>query len=159
MPSDTPLTAVTTRARARGRALTAPLTAILTTTLAAALGLTGCSLDAKTAKPESKRFAYAGRSLKLLTHEVATKLVATDRKDIKVTRWFDTAAGTVHLKWTLKGDTLDIEAGCSGLALCDARFMVEVPKGISVTKNGHRVLRAHPAASPSSTAPAAHKKR
>ncbi|MFU9037903.1 MULTISPECIES: hypothetical protein [Streptomyces] len=100
-------------------------------------------MDAKTAKPESKRFPYTGTSLKLLTHEVATKLVATDRKDIKVTRWFDSAAGTVHLKWTLKGDTLDIDAGCSGLALCDARFTVEVPKHLTVTKDGHWALQAH----------------
>ncbi|MEU5012676.1 hypothetical protein AB0G35_20725 [Streptomyces sp. NPDC021749] len=121
-----------------------PTTAVaaVAVALAAALGLTGCSVDAKSAKPESKRFPYTGTSLKLLTHEVATKLVATDRKDIKVTRWFDSAAGTVHLKWTLKGDTLDIDAGCSGLALCDARFTVEVPKGITVTKDGHRVLKA-----------------
>ncbi len=109
----------------------------------AVLGLTGCSVDAKTAKPESKRFPYAGTSLKLQTHEVATKLVATDRKDIKVTRWFDSAAGTVHLKWTLKGDTLGIDAGCSGLALCDARFTVEVPKHLTVTKDGHQALKAH----------------
>ncbi|MFE0189361.1 hypothetical protein [Streptomyces sp. NPDC059008] len=103
-----------------------------------ALGLTGCSVEASQAKPESKSFPYRGTSLKVKTHEVATDLVAADRKDIKVTRWFDTAAGTVHLKWTLKGDTLDIDAGCTGLALCDARFRVEVPKGVAVTKDGHK---------------------
>ncbi|MFH9227268.1 hypothetical protein [Streptomyces lydicus] len=108
--------------------------------VAAAFGLTGCSVDASKAKPEAKTFAYAGKSLKLTTHEVATKVVAADRKDIKVTRWFDSAAGSEHLKWTLKGDTLDIDAGCSGIAICDAKFKVEVPKGIAVTKDGEKTL-------------------
>ncbi|MFC9240880.1 hypothetical protein ACFTZK_31145 [Streptomyces decoyicus] len=106
--------------------------------VAAALGLTGCSVDATKATPESKSFPYTGTSLKLTTHEVATDLVATDRKDIKVTRWFDAAAGSERLTWTLKGDTLDIDAGCTGIALCDARFKVEVPKGIAVTRDGER---------------------
>ncbi|MEU5210310.1 hypothetical protein [Streptomyces sp. NPDC020742] len=112
----------------------APLVAVVAA--AAFLGLTGCTVDAATAKPESKTFAYAGRSLKLTTHEVATKVVAADRKDIKVTRWFDAAAGSEHLTWVLKGDTLDIDAGCSGIALCDAKFTVEVPRGIAVRKDG-----------------------
>ncbi|MGP8300112.1 hypothetical protein [Streptomyces inhibens] len=106
--------------------------------VAATLGLSGCSVDASKAKPESKSFTYSGKSLKVTTHEVATKVVAADRKDIKVTRWFDSAAGTEHLKWTLKGDTLDIDAGCSGIAICDAKFKVEVPKGIAVTKDGEK---------------------
>lgn len=106
--------------------------------VAAALALTSCSVDASQAKPESKTFPYAGSALKLTTHEVATELVAGDRKDIKVTRWFDAAAGTEHLKWTLKGDTLDIDAGCSGIAFCDAKFRVEVPRGVAVTKDGRR---------------------
>ncbi|MEU8916048.1 hypothetical protein [Streptomyces nigrescens] len=109
---------------------------VAATAVAAALGLTGCSVDASTAEPESKSFAYAGTSLKLTTHEVATELVAADRKDIKVTRWFDHAAGSEHLTWTLKGDTLDIDAGCSGIAFCDARFKVEVPRGIAVIRDG-----------------------
>ncbi|MGW1378010.1 hypothetical protein ACWD6P_27570 [Streptomyces sp. NPDC002446] len=107
--------------------------------VAAALGLTGCSVDASKAKPESKTFAYAGKALRLTTHEVATKVVAADRADIKVTRWFDAAAGSEHLTWVLKGDTLDIDAGCSGIAICDARFEVEVPKGVAVTKDGERI--------------------
>lgn len=109
-------------------------------TVAAAFGLTGCSVDASKAKPAVKTFGYVGKSLKLTTHEVATKVVAADRKDIKVTRWFDSAAGSEHLKWTLKGDTLDIDAGCSGIAICDAKFKVEVPKGIAVTKDGEKTL-------------------
>ncbi|MEU5837268.1 hypothetical protein ABZ820_26860 [Streptomyces diacarni] len=107
---------------------------------AATLGLTGCSVNASEAKPETKTFAYTGESLKLTTHEVATKVVATDRTDIKVTRWFDSAAGNKRLKWDLKGNTLDIDAGCSGIAICDAKFKVEVPKGIAVTKDGEKAL-------------------
>ncbi|MYT28848.1 MULTISPECIES: hypothetical protein [unclassified Streptomyces] len=106
----------------------------------AAFGLTGCSVDASKAKPVTKTFAYSGKSLNVTTHEVATKIVAADRKDIKVTRWFDSAAGTEHLKWVLKGNTLDIDAGCSGIAICDAKFQVEVPKGIAVSKDGEQTL-------------------
>ncbi|MGW2403359.1 hypothetical protein ACWCXK_02300 [Streptomyces sp. NPDC001739] len=145
-PTNTPTNSPTTPSPRTSRTAASVTATAVAVAAVAALGLTGCSVDAKTAKPESKRFPYAGTSLRLLTHEVATKLVATDRKDIKVTRWFDSAAGTVHLKWTLKGDTLDIDAGCSGLALCDARFTVEVPKHLTVTKDGHRAhqaLQAH----------------
>ncbi|WP_438489098.1 hypothetical protein [Streptomyces sp. S186] len=106
----------------------------------AAFGLTGCSVDASKATPVTKTFAYSGKSLNVTTHEVATKIVAADRKDIKVTRWFDSAAGTEHLKWVLKGNTLDIDAGCSGIAICDAKFQVEVPKGITVSKDGEQTL-------------------
>ena len=105
---------------------------------AAALALSGCSVDASEGKPAAKTFPYAGRALKITTHEIATELVATDRKDIKVTRWFDSAAGSEHLKWELRGDTLDIDSGCSGIAFCDAKFRVEVPKGVAVTKDGVR---------------------
>ncbi|MFD0166898.1 hypothetical protein ACFVJH_22530 [Streptomyces decoyicus] len=115
-----------------------PVPLVVAAAAVAALGLTGCSVDATKATPESKSFPYTGTSLKLTTHEVATDLVATDRKDIKVTRWFDAAAGSERLTWTLKGDTLDIDAGCTGIALCDARFKVEVPKGIAVIRDGER---------------------
>ncbi|MEV5593209.1 hypothetical protein [Streptomyces sp. NPDC052496] len=104
--------------------------------LALGLGLTGCSVNASEATPESKTFPFQGRTLKVKTHEIATDLVAVDRKDVKVTRWFDAAAGSAHLSWELKGDVLDIDAGCSGFALCDSRFRVEVPKGVTVLRDG-----------------------
>ncbi|MFF7230727.1 hypothetical protein [Streptomyces sioyaensis] len=130
--------------------------ALVVAVAAAALGLTGCSVDASQQKPESKSFRYAGTTLKLTTHEVATDLVATDRTDIKVTRWFDAAAGSEHLTWTLKGDTLDIDAGCSGIAFCDAKFRVEVPWGIAVTKDGKktRLTGKKTTPAPENTAPA-----
>ncbi|QHC25454.1 hypothetical protein [Streptomyces sp. GS7] len=120
-------------ARHRTRRPTALVAALAA---AAVLPATACSVDAAKATPVTKTFPYTGRTLKLTTHEVATRLIATDRHDVKVTRWFDAAAGTEHLTWVLKGDTLDIDAGCSGIALCDARFQVEVPRGIAVTKDG-----------------------
>ncbi|GGU43361.1 hypothetical protein GCM10010211_03460 [Streptomyces albospinus] len=113
--------------------------ALVALAAAAVLPLTACSVDAAKATPVTKTFPYTGRTLKLTTHEVATELIAGDRHDIKVTRWFAAAAGTEHLRWVLKGDTLDIDAGCSGLALCDARFRVEVPRGTAVIKDGRPV--------------------
>lgn len=113
-------------------------TLVAVAALAATVGLTGCSVDASKVKPDTKVFQYKGETLKLTTHEVATKVVAGDRKDIKVTRWFDSAAGTEHLKWELKGDTLDIDAGCSGIAVCDAKFQVDVPKDLTVIKDGKK---------------------
>ncbi|MFI2237561.1 hypothetical protein [Streptomyces chrestomyceticus] len=106
--------------------------------VALGLGLTGCSVDASTAAPESKVFPFHGKTLDVRTHEVATDLVAVDREDVKVTRWFDSAAGSEHLSWELKGGVLDIDAGCSGFAICDAKFKVEVPKGVAVLRDGRK---------------------
>lgn len=100
------------------------------------IALTGCSVDAKSAEPAVKTFAFDGRTLDVKTHEIPADLVATDRKDIRVTRWFDAKSGKKRLRWELKGDTLDLEAGCSGLAICDARFKVEVPRGVTVLRDG-----------------------
>ncbi|MEU4408893.1 hypothetical protein AB0F88_30625 [Streptosporangium sp. NPDC023963] len=102
-------------------------------------GLTACSVNAKNATPEEKTFAFSGRTLNVKSHEIPTDLVATDREDVKVTRWFDTKAGSSKtLRWDLRGGVLDLEAGCTGLALCDARFRVEVPRGVKVLRDGRR---------------------
>lgn len=114
---------------------------ILTCCVATVLvgGLTACSVDAKSATPEEKTFAFGGETLDVKAHGIPTDLVAGDRKDVKVTRWFDTRAGSSKtLRWELKGDTLDLEAGCTGLALCDARFEVEVPRGVEVLRDGRK---------------------
>jgi hypothetical protein len=103
------------------------------------MGLTGCDVDASSATPESETFVYDGDSLKLMTNEVATKVIRTNRDDIKVTRWFDSKAGSKRLVWELEGDTLEIDAGCSGLAICDAKFEVEIPEGLAVVKDGVEV--------------------
>ncbi|WP_244410224.1 hypothetical protein [Streptomyces albofaciens] len=104
----------------------------------AALVLTGCSVDAKSAAPAVKTFPFTGRTLNVKTHEIPADLVATDRRDIKVTRWFDAKSGAKKLRWELTGQTLDLEAGCTGLAICDARFKVEVPRGVTVLRDGAR---------------------
>lgn len=106
--------------------------------VALGLGVAGCSVDASTAAPESKVFPFRGTTLDVRTHEVAADLVAVDREDVKVTRWFDAAAGSEHLSWELKGGVLDIDAGCSGFAICDAKFRVEVPKGVTVLRDGRK---------------------
>ncbi|MFG3115532.1 hypothetical protein ACGF4C_14105 [Streptomyces sp. NPDC048197] len=98
--------------------------------------VTGCA-DAKEATPETKRFSLAGSTLDVRAHGVPTDLVATHRKDVKVTRWFDVGTGAEpHSSWELKGRTLDLSAGCSRFANCDVRFRVEVPKSVKVLRNG-----------------------
>lgn len=111
--------------------------------LAAALlavgALSACSVDAKNAAPQHKTFPLPGETLDVQAHGTPTDLVAADRKDIKVTRWFDAKAGSKkELRWRLDGHTLDLEAGCTGLALCDARFRVEVPRELAVLRDGRR---------------------
>ena len=108
------------------------------------LGLAGCTTEASNAEPETKTFSYAGKTLFLETNGVATNVVVSDRDDIQVTRWFERTAGFEQLMWELKGDTLEIDAGCHGIAICDARFEVEVPHDLHVELNGRRVTPAEP---------------
>ncbi|MET8542499.1 hypothetical protein ABZW03_17860 [Kitasatospora sp. NPDC004799] len=105
--------------------------------LAGLVVLAGCA-DAADAKPEERVFEFAGRSLNVKAHGHATDLVAGDRADVKVTRWFDTSGkvGTAKTSWTLEDGVLELRAGCSGLANCDAKFRVEVPKGVAVLRDG-----------------------
>ncbi|MEU3191502.1 hypothetical protein ABZ686_12860 [Streptomyces sp. NPDC006992] len=64
-------------------------------------------------------------------------LVATDRDDIEVTRWFDVGfSADPHSGWRLKGGRLDLEAGCEGSANCDTRFRIEVQKSVTVLRGG-----------------------
>ncbi|WP_166350970.1 hypothetical protein [Phytoactinopolyspora limicola] len=113
-----------------------PATIAAVAALATTLSIVGCGVDASSADPESKTFSYSGDTLHLDTNEVATKVIVTDRDDIKVTRWFDSRAGNQRLVWELEGDALEIDAGCSGIAICDAKFEVEIPKGLTVVKDG-----------------------
>ncbi len=46
------------------------------------------------------------------------------------------AVGSEHLAWVLKGGVLDGGAGCSGFAICDARFRAGVPKGLTGLRGG-----------------------
>ncbi|WP_029088623.1 hypothetical protein [Brevibacterium album] len=101
---------------------------------AATVSLTACAADASNAEPETKTFSYEGESLLLETHEVATTITETDREDIRVTRWLDRSMGSTRVMWELNDDTLEIDAGCHGIAICDARFVVEVPRGLEVER-------------------------
>ncbi|OKJ09113.1 hypothetical protein [Kitasatospora sp. CB01950] len=112
-------------------------TALLALAVAALLPLTGCA-DASEAKPEEQTFAFSGTTLDVKAHGNPTDLIPADRTDVKVTRWFDTGAqvGGKKLSWTLDDGVLDLHAGCTGLADCEARFRVEVPRNVAVTRDG-----------------------
>ncbi|WP_432146944.1 hypothetical protein [Streptomyces sp. bgisy084] len=104
--------------------------------LAAGIGLTGCA-SAEDAKPETKNFSFGGRTLNVRSHDIPTDLVAAERKDVKVTRWFDVGMGAdEESSWSLKKGILDLQAKCSKIANCDVRFRVEVPKSLKVLRNG-----------------------
>ncbi|MFI5526281.1 hypothetical protein [Streptomyces platensis] len=104
--------------------------------LAAAIGLTGCA-TAKDAKPETTNFPVDGKTLNVKSHGIPTDLVASDRKDVKVTRWFDVGMGAdEESSWSLKEGILDLQATCSKIANCDVRFRVEVPTYLNVLRNG-----------------------
>lgn len=95
----------------------------------------GCASVAD-ATPETTTFEFVGSTLDVHSHGAATDLVAADRSDVEVTRWFDGKGATgVQLSWTLEGDTLDLRAECSGFANCDARLQVTVPRQVTVLRD------------------------
>jgi hypothetical protein len=104
--------------------------------LAAGIGLTGCA-NVEEAEPETKTFPFDGTTLNVTSHDIATDLVAADREDVKVTRWFDVGIGAdEESSWSLKNGILDLQAGCGKIANCDVRFRVEVPKSLKVLRDG-----------------------
>lgn len=105
--------------------------------VAALVSLVGCA-DAMDAAPEDRTFEFAGRSLDVKSHGAPADLVAVDREGVKVTRWFDTSGkvGSVKESWTLEDGVLELRAGCSGLANCDTKYRVEVPRGVVVLRDG-----------------------
>ncbi|GHG48956.1 hypothetical protein [Streptomyces glebosus] len=104
--------------------------------LAAGIGLTGCA-NVEEAKPETKTFPFDGKTLNVTSHDIPTDLVAAEREDVKVTRWFDVGIGAdEETSWSLKKGILDLQAACSKIANCDVRFRVEVPKSLKVLRNG-----------------------
>ncbi|MFB7474428.1 hypothetical protein [Kitasatospora sp. NPDC056184] len=126
--------APTARGRFAGR-MPAAGAAVAATVLLAAVA--GCA-KAADAEPESAVFGFSGSTLNVVArHQVPTDLVAADRQDVKVTRWFKAdGIGRERTSWTLEGDTLTLEASCSGFANCDARFRVEVPAHMAVQRDG-----------------------
>lgn len=108
----------------------------LTGVLALSLVLTACARW-ESADPETKVFEHTGDVLDVRSDGVPTDLVAGERDDVEVTVWFDTRFATgAEYDWSLEGDRLDLHAGCTGLANCDARFRVEVPQGMVVLRDG-----------------------
>jgi hypothetical protein len=101
-----------------------------------ALALAGCASHLE-APPEVRTFPFTGTTLDVESHGVPTDLVASDRTDVKVTRWFSARSGVKDARWELRDGTLDLVAQCGGFANCDARFEVEVPRGITVLRSGH----------------------
>ncbi|MEV7182752.1 hypothetical protein [Kitasatospora sp. NPDC093102] len=111
--------------------------ALIALAVAALVPLAGCA-DATDAQPEDKTFEFAGKSLDVRSHGAPADLVAADRTDVKVTRWFDTSGkvGSVKESWELKDGVLELRAGCSGFANCDTKYRVEVPRGVAVLRDG-----------------------
>ncbi|MFE7566251.1 hypothetical protein ACFU76_04695 [Streptomyces sp. NPDC057539] len=119
---------------ARGRTATT----LIALTAGLLLTTTACA-DSKKADPQEKTFTFSGKQLDVRTNDNPTDLVAADIKDVRVTLWFDEGAslGGSDITWELKDNTLDLDATCSGLADCDTKFRVEVPRDTTVLRNGN----------------------
>jgi hypothetical protein len=113
------------------------LRALVAVVLAAAAtaGVAGC-VDAGDVPPEHRGFTV-GKEVGTLVVDVEdspVELVAADRADVRVTRWFDGIAygGSTGARWSMEGGTLSLGPDCSGLASCDIRHRVEVPRRLAV---------------------------
>ncbi|PJE94392.1 hypothetical protein CUT44_29575 [Streptomyces carminius] len=124
---------MTTEARRSAvRVLVAVVLAAAVTAAAA-----GCA-DAGDAEPEHRTFALekqGGTDEPLVIDaDGDLELVAADRADVKVTRWFAGYAygGSTGAKWSLKDGTLTLRTDCEGPANCDIRHRVELPEGLAL---------------------------
>ncbi|WP_028923023.1 hypothetical protein [Pseudonocardia acaciae] len=99
------------------------------------LGLTGCAAY-QNATPEETTFPLTGTTLNVKAHDVPTDLIPVDRKDVKVIRRFDVKSGNREASWELKDGVLDLVAQCTGFGNCDARYEVQVPRGVKVLRDG-----------------------
>ncbi|WP_433342563.1 hypothetical protein [Streptomyces sp. CA-253872] len=117
----------------RGRTATA-LVALAT---GLTLTVSACA-DAKKAEPKRKTFEFSGEKLDVRAHGNPTDLVESDTENVRVTLWFDEgmSIGSSSTTWELKGDTLELDASCSGFADCDTKFRVEVPRHTTVLRDG-----------------------
>ncbi|WP_019629860.1 hypothetical protein [Actinomadura atramentaria] len=126
------ISVTTPRPRTGRRARRAALAGAAAAALVAAAG---CA-SASDARPESTTFPLTGKVLDVRSSE-PTDLVATDRADVRVTRWFSHRYATgVRKSWGLEGGVLRLRADCTGFANCEAKFRVEVPKGVRVLRDG-----------------------
>jgi len=111
-------------------------TVLTVVALTSMIAVTGCA-SAQDAKPVTKDFPFTGHTLNVRAHGAPTDLVASNRSDVLVTRWFDVRTGArPTTSWTLRDGTLDLSASCTGLANCDVRFRVEIPASVRVLRNG-----------------------
>ncbi|MFI2409829.1 DUF4097 family beta strand repeat-containing protein [Streptomyces sp. NPDC018947] len=106
-------------------------------------GLAACSSAEDDKDPEHRSFALSGRTLTVDSDDSALEIVAADGQqqgEIEVTRWF---SGSVaigkdpEVSWTMDGDRLVLRMRCTGVvADCDAKYRVEVPRGVAVKVTG-----------------------
>lgn len=120
--------------RSTVRALVAVVLAV-----AATAGVAGC-VDAGDVPPEHRTFEVGEEVEKLVVdvEDSPVEVVAADRADVRVTRWFDGVAygGSTGARWSMEGGTLSLGPACSGLASCDIRHRVEVPRRLAVRVEG-----------------------
>ncbi|MBE1530615.1 hypothetical protein [Actinomadura algeriensis] len=117
------------------RRRTTPVSVFVAVVLAAGLS-GGCVARAENADPVTRTFPFAGTTLNVRANDVPTDLVPADRGDVGVTRWFDDKSPWSDVRWRLDDGVLDMAASCSVIANCDARFGVEVPRGVRVLRDG-----------------------
>ncbi|MFI0879527.1 hypothetical protein C6W96_09350 [Streptomyces sp. CS149] len=102
-----------------------------------ALALTGCgSTDVGGAPVERKSFALEGKTLTIDAENGVVDLVPADVEQVEVERQFDgwTVFGSgPDAVWRMEDDTLTLRVKCEGIANCDSRHRVKVPRGVAVT--------------------------
>ncbi|MTE18867.1 DUF4097 family beta strand repeat protein [Streptomyces sp. TRM43335] len=117
------------------RRSTVRVLAAVAMTVTVAAGVAGCA-DADDAAPEHRVFELGKdrRALVVDVDDSPLELVATGRRDVRVTRWFDGLAygGSAGARWTFEDGTLSLGPRCAGPASCDIRHRVEVPHGVAV---------------------------
>ncbi|MFJ6407615.1 DUF4097 family beta strand repeat-containing protein [Streptomyces hydrogenans] len=106
---------------------------------------TGCSPEATPANTvvESKTFDFTGNSLAVTSDSADLELVASDAKDVRVTRQVSgtKVGGEVEAGWKLEGGTLALGVDCTGLSVnCGARYTVKVPRDVAVTVENDKGL-------------------
>ncbi|MEU5036533.1 DUF4097 family beta strand repeat-containing protein [Streptomyces rubiginosohelvolus] len=102
-----------------------------------ALALTGCgSTDVDGAPVERKSFGLEGKTLTVDAENGVVDLVPADVEQVEVERQFDGWAvfgSGPDAVWRMEGDTLTLRVKCEGIANCDSRHRVKVPRGVAVT--------------------------
>ncbi|MEV6352486.1 DUF4097 family beta strand repeat-containing protein [Streptomyces hydrogenans] len=106
---------------------------------------TGCGPEATPANTvvESKTFDFTGNSLTVTSDSADLELVASDAKDVRVTRQVSgtKVGGEVEAGWKLEGGTLALGVDCTGLSVnCGAKYTVKVPRDVAITVENDKGL-------------------